>query len=196
MECTVTRLLKDGERVCGAFGYRRATGEFIAFATSALVLATGGAGKCWRTTSNSWECMGDGHALAYDAGAELIDMEFVQFHPTGMVWPPGVIYITQCSIPRWGSLVRPRCSLSVSNSSSVTLSDLNGQSDGVIAAVWFTMKKAAVVRKDSIARRGCRVESNRRKEQNYGDCNDGNRSPFASIHVRECNRKVRHAEDG
>ncbi len=91
MECTVTRLLKDGERVCGAFGYWRATGEFVVFAARALVLATGGSGKCWRITSNSWECTGDGHALAYEAGAELIDMEFVQFHPTGMVWPPGVV---------------------------------------------------------------------------------------------------------
>ena len=91
MECTITRLLKDGARVCGAFGYRRATGGFIVFAAPALILATGGAGKCWRITSNSWEGTGDGHALAYHAGAELIDMEFVQFHPTGMVWPPGVI---------------------------------------------------------------------------------------------------------
>jgi succinate dehydrogenase / fumarate reductase, flavoprotein subunit len=91
MECTITRLLKDGDRVCGAFGYWRATGEFVSFAAPALVLATGGAGKCWRITSNSWECTGDGHALAYEAGAELVDMEFVQFHPTGMVWPPGVI---------------------------------------------------------------------------------------------------------
>jgi succinate dehydrogenase / fumarate reductase, flavoprotein subunit len=91
MECTITRLLKDDERVCGAVGYWRATGDFVAFAGRALVLATGGAGKCWRITSNSWECTGDGHALAYEAGAELIDMEFVQFHPTGMVWPPGVV---------------------------------------------------------------------------------------------------------
>jgi succinate dehydrogenase / fumarate reductase flavoprotein subunit len=91
MECTITRLLKDGERVCGAVGYWRATGEFVAFAARALVLATGGAGRCWRITSNSWECTGDGHALAYEAGAELVDMEFVQFHPTGMVWPPGVV---------------------------------------------------------------------------------------------------------
>jgi len=91
MECTITRLLKDGDRVCGAFGYRRATGEFVTFAARALVLATGGAGKCWRITSNSGECTGDGHGLAYEAGAELVDMEFVQFHPTGMVWPPGVI---------------------------------------------------------------------------------------------------------
>jgi succinate dehydrogenase / fumarate reductase flavoprotein subunit len=91
MECTITRLLKDGERVCGAVGYWRATGEFVAFAARALVLATGGAGRCWRITSNSWECTGDGHSLAYEAGAELVDMEFVQFHPTGMVWPPGVV---------------------------------------------------------------------------------------------------------
>ncbi len=91
MECTITRLLKDGERVCGAFGYRRATGGFLAYAAPTVVLATGGAGRCWQITSNSWECMGDGYALAYEAGAELIDMEFVQFHPTGMVWPPGVI---------------------------------------------------------------------------------------------------------
>ena len=91
MECTITRLLKDGDRVCGAAGYWRATGEFVVFSARALVLATGGAGKCWRITSNSWECTGDGHALAYEAGAELVDMEFVQFHPTGMVWPPGVV---------------------------------------------------------------------------------------------------------
>lgn len=91
MECTVARLLKDGDRACGAFGYWRATGEFVVFAAPAVVLATGGAGKCWRITSNSWESTGDGAALAYEAGAELLDMEFVQFHPTGMVWPPGVI---------------------------------------------------------------------------------------------------------
>jgi succinate dehydrogenase / fumarate reductase flavoprotein subunit len=91
MECTITRLVKDGERVCGGVGYWRATGEFVVFGARALILATGGAGKCWRVTSNSWECTGDGHGLAYDAGAELIDMEFVQFHPTGMVWPPGVV---------------------------------------------------------------------------------------------------------
>jgi succinate dehydrogenase / fumarate reductase flavoprotein subunit len=91
MECTISRLLKDGERVCGAFGYRRADGGFVTFGSGALVLATGGAGKCWRITSNSWECTGDGYSLAFRAGAELIDMEFVQFHPTGMVWPPGVV---------------------------------------------------------------------------------------------------------
>src|SRR5581483_4563150 len=90
MECTITRLLKDGERISGAFGYWRETGRFIIFKSKAVVLATGGIGKAYKITSNSWEYTGDGHALAYEAGAELIDMEFVQFHPTGMVWPPGV----------------------------------------------------------------------------------------------------------
>jgi succinate dehydrogenase / fumarate reductase flavoprotein subunit len=90
MECTITQLLRSGGRVCGAFGYRRATGEFVVFRARAVVLATGGTGKCYEVTSNSWEYTGDGHALAYEAGAELVDMEFVQFHPTGMVWPPGV----------------------------------------------------------------------------------------------------------
>ena len=91
MECTVTRLLKDGDRVCGAFAYWRETGRFIVFKAKAIVLATGGIGKCYKITSNSWEYTGDGHALGYEAGAELVDMEFVQFHPTGMVWPPGVM---------------------------------------------------------------------------------------------------------
>jgi succinate dehydrogenase / fumarate reductase, flavoprotein subunit len=90
MECTVTKLLKDGDRVVGAFAYWRETGRFVIFKAKAIVIATGGIGKSWRVTSNSWECTGDGMALAYDAGAELLDMEFVQFHPTGMVWPPGV----------------------------------------------------------------------------------------------------------
>jgi succinate dehydrogenase / fumarate reductase flavoprotein subunit len=90
MECTTTRLLTDGDRVSGAFGYWRTTGEPIAFSAKAVILATGGIGRAWEVTSNSWEYSGDGHALAYMAGAELIDMEFVQFHPTGMVWPPGV----------------------------------------------------------------------------------------------------------
>jgi succinate dehydrogenase / fumarate reductase flavoprotein subunit len=90
MECAVTRLLTDGDRVCGAFGYWRENGRFVVFRAKAVVLATGGIGKAWRITSNSWEYTGDGMALAYDAGAELQDMEFVQFHPTGMVWPPGV----------------------------------------------------------------------------------------------------------
>ena len=90
MECTVTRLLKDGERVCGAFGYDRELGRFRVFEAKAVVLATGGIGRAYKITSNSWEYTGDGHTLAYDAGAELQDMEFVQFHPTGMVWPPSV----------------------------------------------------------------------------------------------------------
>jgi len=90
MECTTTRLLTDGDRVTGAFGYWRTTGEPVAFSAKAVILATGGIGRAWEVTSNSWEYSGDGHALAYQAGAELIDMEFVQFHPTGMVWPPGV----------------------------------------------------------------------------------------------------------
>ncbi len=90
MEVTITRLLKDGDRVCGAFGYRRTSGAAIVFRARSVVLATGGIGKCYRITSNSWEYTGDGHALGYRAGAELVDMEFVQFHPTGMVWPPGV----------------------------------------------------------------------------------------------------------
>ena len=91
MECTITKLLKDGERVCGAFGYWRETGRFVVYKAKAVVLATGGIGKCYKITSNSWESTGDGHALGYEAGAELVDMEFVQFHPTGMVWPPGVM---------------------------------------------------------------------------------------------------------
>src|SRR5881398_1313496 len=90
MECTVITLLKDGERVTGAFGYDRERGRFRLFKAKAVVLATGGIGRAYQITSNSWEYTGDGHALAYEAGAELIDMEFVQFHPTGMVWPPSV----------------------------------------------------------------------------------------------------------
>ena len=90
MECTVTRLLTDNGRVCGAFGYWRENGRFVLFKAKSTVLATGGIGKAWPITSNSWEYTGDGMALAYEAGAELMDMEFVQFHPTGMVWPPGV----------------------------------------------------------------------------------------------------------
>jgi succinate dehydrogenase / fumarate reductase flavoprotein subunit len=90
MECTVIRLLKDGDRISGAFGYYRERGRFVLFKARAVVLATGGIGKAYKITSNSWEYTGDGHALAYDAGADLIDMEFIQFHPTGMVWPPSV----------------------------------------------------------------------------------------------------------
>jgi succinate dehydrogenase / fumarate reductase flavoprotein subunit len=90
MECTITHLLKDGERIAGAFGYFRESGLFVLFRAKAVVLATGGVGKVFKVTSNSWEYTGDGHALAYEAGADLIDMEFMQFHPTGMVWPPSV----------------------------------------------------------------------------------------------------------
>jgi succinate dehydrogenase / fumarate reductase flavoprotein subunit len=90
MECTITRLLKDGDRVAGAFGYWRDSGRFVTFKAKSVVIATGGIGRSWKITSNSWECTGDGMTLAYEAGAELMDMEFVQFHPTGMVWPPGV----------------------------------------------------------------------------------------------------------
>ena len=90
MECTVTHLLTWTDRVRGAFGYWRTTGEPVVFPAKAIVLATGGIGRAFEVTSNSWELSGDGQALAYLAGAELIDMEFVQFHPTGMVWPPGV----------------------------------------------------------------------------------------------------------
>ncbi|HEV7673111.1 MAG TPA: FAD-binding protein [Candidatus Angelobacter sp.] len=90
MECTIIRLLTDGKRVVGAFGYWREQGRFVVLKAKSVVIATGGIGKAYRITSNSWEYTGDGMALAYDAGAELLDMEFVQFHPTGMVWPPGV----------------------------------------------------------------------------------------------------------
>jgi succinate dehydrogenase / fumarate reductase flavoprotein subunit len=90
MECTVVRLLKDGDRIAGALGYDRERGRFRLWRARAVVLATGGIGKAFRITSNSWEYTADGHALAYETGAELMDMEFVQFHPTGMVWPPSV----------------------------------------------------------------------------------------------------------
>src|SRR5215510_821613 len=90
MECTVLTLLKDGDRVVGAFAYERERGRFKLFRAKAVVLATGGVGRAFKITSNSWEYTGDGHTLAYDAGADLMDMEFVQFHPTGMIWPPSV----------------------------------------------------------------------------------------------------------
>ncbi len=90
MEVTIVTLLKDGDRVVGAFGYEREHGRFMMFKAKAVVLATGGVGRAYKITSNSWEGTGDGHSLAYHAGAELIDMEFIQFHPTGMVWPPSV----------------------------------------------------------------------------------------------------------
>src|SRR6201986_5270295 len=90
MEFTVISLLKDGDRICGVFGYEREHGHFKLFQAKAVVLATGGVGRAYKITSNSWEGTGDGHSLAYHAGAELIDMEFIQFHPTGMIWPPSV----------------------------------------------------------------------------------------------------------
>ena len=93
MEHTILALLKDGERVVGAFGYERERGRFKIFRAKAIVLATGGIGRAYKITSNSWESTGDGLSLAYEAGAELIDMEFVQFHPTGMIWPPSVMGI-------------------------------------------------------------------------------------------------------
>ena len=93
MEHTVITLLKDGPRVVGAMAYERERGRFKVYRAKAVVLASGGIGRAYRITSNSWEYTGDGHALAYEAGAELIDMEFIQFHPTGMVWPPSVMGI-------------------------------------------------------------------------------------------------------
>lgn len=90
MECTISRLLKDGDRIAGAFGYFREDGRYVVFKAKAVVLATGGVGRAFTVTSNSWEYTADGQGLAYGAGADLIDMEFIQFHPTGMVWPPGV----------------------------------------------------------------------------------------------------------
>jgi succinate dehydrogenase flavoprotein subunit len=107
MECTVVRLLKDGDRVCGALAYYRDRGRFVVFHAKAIVLATGGIGKAYKITSNSWEYTGDGHTLAYDAGAELQDMEFVQFHPTGMIWPPSVqgILVTEAVRGEGGILI-------------------------------------------------------------------------------------------
>ena len=93
MECTITRLFLEGGRIAGALAYWRESGRVVVFKAPAIVIATGGVGKAYKITSNSWEYTADGQALAYQAGAELIDMEFVQFHPTGMVWPPGVMGI-------------------------------------------------------------------------------------------------------
>src|SRR2546426_3304698 len=90
MEYTMRWILKDGQHVSGCFGYWRDSGRFVMFRAKAIVLATGGIGRCWEINSNSWEYTADGHAMALWAGADLIDMEFVQFHPTGMVWPPSV----------------------------------------------------------------------------------------------------------
>jgi len=91
MECTITKLFKDGDRIAGAMAYWRENGRFVVFRAKAVVLATGGVGKAYKVTSNSWEYTADGQTLAFEAGAELQDMEFLQFHPTGMVWPPGVM---------------------------------------------------------------------------------------------------------
>jgi succinate dehydrogenase / fumarate reductase flavoprotein subunit len=109
METTMTRLLKDGDRIAGALGYDRATGEFVVIRAKAVILATGGWGRMFLITSNSWEGTGDGAAMAYEAGAELKDMEFVQFHPTGMVWPPGArgILVTE-AVRGEGGILRNR----------------------------------------------------------------------------------------
>lgn len=93
MECTITKLLKDDGKISGAFGYWRESGRFVIFKAKSIILATGGVGKAYKVTSNSWEYTADGQVLAYHAGAEFLDTEFIQFHPTGMIWPPGVIGI-------------------------------------------------------------------------------------------------------
>jgi succinate dehydrogenase / fumarate reductase, flavoprotein subunit len=109
MECTIVRLLTDGGRIAGAIGYWREQGRFVVFRAKSVVMATGGIGKAWPITSNSWEYTGDGMALAYEVGAELMDLEFVQFHPTGMVWPPGVqgILVTE-AVRGEGGILRNR----------------------------------------------------------------------------------------
>jgi succinate dehydrogenase / fumarate reductase flavoprotein subunit len=110
MECTVLRLLTDAGRIAGALAYERERGRFLLFRARAVILATGGIGRAYKITSNSWEYTGDGQTLAYHAGAELIDMEFVQFHPTGMVWPPGVcgILVTEGVRGEGGVLLNSR----------------------------------------------------------------------------------------
>ena len=107
MEWTIVTLLKDGDRIAGAFGYDRERGRFKVFKAKAVVIASGGLGRAFRITSNSWEGTGDGHSLAYHAGAELVDMEFIQFHPTGMIWPPSVqgILVTE-SVRGEGGVLR------------------------------------------------------------------------------------------
>ena len=109
MECTVIRLLTDAGRIAGAFAYERERGRFQLFRAGAVILATGGVGRAYRITSNSWEYTGDGHALAYEVGADLIDMEYLQFHPTGMVWPPSVqgILVTE-AVRGEGGVLRNR----------------------------------------------------------------------------------------
>ena len=107
MEYTIVSLLKDGDRVAGAFGYDRERGRFRVFKAKAVVVCTGGLGRAYAVTSNSWEGTGDGVSLAYHAGAELLDMEFIQFHPTGMIWPPSVrgILVTE-SVRGEGGVLR------------------------------------------------------------------------------------------
>jgi len=107
MEWTIVTLLKDGDRIAGAFGYDRERGRFKVFKAKAVVIASGGLGRAFKITSNSWEGTGDGHSLAYHAGAELVDMEFIQFHPTGMIWPPSVqgILVTE-SVRGEGGVLR------------------------------------------------------------------------------------------
>ena len=107
MEWTIVTLLKDGDRIAGAFGYDRERGRFKIFKAKAVVIASGGLGRAFKITSNSWEGTGDGHSLAYHAGAELLDMEFIQFHPTGMIWPPSVqgILVTE-SVRGEGGVLR------------------------------------------------------------------------------------------
>ena len=90
MELTITNLLVENNSIVGAFGYQRDDGKFFLFNSKSIILATGGIGKSYKITSNSWEYTGDGHSMAFDIGAELMDMEFIQFHPTGMVYPSSV----------------------------------------------------------------------------------------------------------
>ena len=119
MECTISRLLKDGDRISGALAYWRESGKLVLFKAKAVVLATGGIGKAYKVTSNSWEYTGGRHSLAYWAGAELIDMEFVQFHPTGMVWPPSVrgLLVTRACAAKAARLRTPRARASCSTTS-------------------------------------------------------------------------------
>ena len=110
METTVVKLFKDASgRVTGCLAYERDTGAFHLFKAKAIILATGGFGKAFQVTSNSWEYTGDGYALAYEVGADLQDMEFIQFHPTGMVWPPSVrgIFVTEGVRGAGGRLTNP-----------------------------------------------------------------------------------------
>jgi succinate dehydrogenase / fumarate reductase flavoprotein subunit len=106
MECTIQRLMLDDGRIAGAFGYWRASGKFVLFKSKAVILATGGSGRAWKHTSNPWESTGDGVALALEAGAQLMDMEFVQFHPTGMIWPTSArgILVTESARALGGTL--------------------------------------------------------------------------------------------